>query len=245
MAMERARATERERAIHEFRQSAASSARASILHHCPSLDTLTNDFLRTPDLEFAPSVSVQCENVKCQTSVWHWILLTEAGCRLYPRAEQCRMASECLCGAGGRKLRSFCNALIKSQRNGGFQKPTLKKGSVILALPPRNLPRTCGGLAASDCAQPDFDEKTEAVTWLHIGLMNFGPYKPSFQILKLSTQPSAVSNFANIWIACGLVVCTHFGPANTRSQKCNRAKCVTQASRSQCCFGQWEAHAES
>ena len=36
-------------------------------------------------------------------------------------------------------------------------------------------------------------KQTEAVTWPHIGLMNFGPYKPSFQILKLSAKPPAVS----------------------------------------------------
>ena len=59
---------------------------------------------------------------------------------------------------------------------------------------PRNLPRSCGGLGGSDGALPDFCEQTEAVTWLHIGLMNFSPCKPSFQILKLSAKPLAVSN---------------------------------------------------
>ena len=50
MAREQAGAKERERANHEFRQSAAGDGRASILHHCPSLDTLADDFLRIPDL---------------------------------------------------------------------------------------------------------------------------------------------------------------------------------------------------
>ena len=35
-----------------------------------------------------------------------------------------------------------------------------------------------------------------------------------------------------------MVVCTLFGAANTRSQKCNQAMCGSQASRSRCCFGQ-------
>ena len=39
MAMERARAKEHERAIHEFQQSAAGFARASMLHDWASLDT--------------------------------------------------------------------------------------------------------------------------------------------------------------------------------------------------------------
>ena len=42
------------------------------------------------------------------------------------------------------------------------------------------------------------------------------------------------------WIACGLVVCTHFGPANTRSQKCNRAKYEASAA-----LDSGDAHAES
>ena len=113
------------------------------------------------------------------------------------RAEQCRMAGECLCGAGGGKLRLFCNALmrlIKSQcLVGSRSRTTFENGSVVLALILRNLPRNCGGLAASDCAPPDFCEQTEAVTWLRIGLMNFSPYKPPFQILKLSAKPRAVS----------------------------------------------------
>ena len=76
------------------------------------------------------------------------------------RAEQCRMAGECSCGAGDGKLRSFCNALmrlIKSQcLVGSRNRTTLEKGIVVLAFLPRNLPRNCGGLAASDCAPPDF-----------------------------------------------------------------------------------------
>ena len=68
MAMERARAKERERAIQEFRQTTAGDVRASILHHSLSIDTLADDFLCTPDLgcvawEFAPDVSTQCEKV--------------------------------------------------------------------------------------------------------------------------------------------------------------------------------------
>ena len=43
MAMERARAKERERAIQEFRQTAAGDVCASSLHHCPSIDTLAPD----------------------------------------------------------------------------------------------------------------------------------------------------------------------------------------------------------
>ena len=78
---------------------------------------------------------------------------------------------------------------------GGFRnRTTLENGSVVLALQPRTLPGNCGGLAASDGAPPGFCEQTEAVTWLHVGLMNFSLYKPSFQILKLSAKPPAVSN---------------------------------------------------
>ena len=90
------------------------------------------------------------------------------------------MAGECFCGAGGVKLRSFGNALmrlIKSQCLVGSRNRTiLENGSVVHVLPPRNLPRSCGRLAASDCAPPDFCVQTEAVTWLHIGLMNCIPY---------------------------------------------------------------------
>ena len=68
MAVERARAKERKRAIQQFRQTAAGDVRASISHHCASIDTLADDVLRTPDLgcdawEFAPDVSTQCEKV--------------------------------------------------------------------------------------------------------------------------------------------------------------------------------------
>ena len=49
MAMERARAKECERAVREFRQTAAGDVRASILHRCPSIDTLANYFLRARD----------------------------------------------------------------------------------------------------------------------------------------------------------------------------------------------------
>ena len=65
MGMELAKAKERKRAIQEFRHS-AGDVRASILHHCLPIDTLADDFLRTPDLgcdacEFAPDVSTQRE----------------------------------------------------------------------------------------------------------------------------------------------------------------------------------------
>ena len=68
MAVERARAKERKRAIQQFRQTAAGDVRASISHHCVSIDTLADDVLRTPDLgcdawEFAPDVSTHCEKV--------------------------------------------------------------------------------------------------------------------------------------------------------------------------------------
>ena len=142
MAMERARRERPKQAmfVHQF-------------SHCPSIATLADDFLRTPDLgrnawEFAPDVSTQCEKVMtspvnktmCQTSVWHWKLIgrgeghhRKEGCRLHPprakaetRAEQCRIAGECSCGAGGGKRRSFCNAPMKADQIsvlGGFHKP--------------------------------------------------------------------------------------------------------------------------
>ena len=68
------------------------------------------------------------------------------------------------------------------------------RSAVVLALLPRKLPMSCGGLAASDCAPRDFCEQTEVVMWLHIGLTNFCPCQLSFQILKLSAKPLAVTN---------------------------------------------------
>ena len=50
---------------------------------------------------------------------------------------------------------------------------------------PRNLPRSCGGLAASDGAPPDFCEQTEAFTWLHSRIMNFSQYKPIVSDLEV------------------------------------------------------------
>ena len=119
-AMEQARAKERERAIQEFRQTTAGDVRASIWHHCPSIDTLADDFLRTPDLgcgawEFAPDVSTQCEKVMTfateQNHVSNVGLALEIGwqrrvgiiaqrglpplpprAKAQTRAEQCRMA---------------------------------------------------------------------------------------------------------------------------------------------------------
>ena len=99
MAVERARAKERKRAIQQFRQTAAGDVRASISHHCVSIDTLADDVLRTPDLgcdawEFAPDVSTQCEKVMTfATEQNQW--------GRNHRAEECRMAGDCLCGAGG------------------------------------------------------------------------------------------------------------------------------------------------
>ena len=99
--------------------------------------------------------------------------------RTETRAEQCRMAGECLCGAGGRKLRSFCSALVRQIKSqcfvGSRNRTTLENGGVVLALLPRNLPRSGGGLAASNCAPPCSCEQTEAVTCLHMGLMNISP----------------------------------------------------------------------
>ena len=78
----------------------------------------------------------------------------------------------------------------------GFLKPpTLENGSVVLALLPRNLPRSCGG-TGGHCAPPDFCEQTEAVTWLHSGLMNFSPYEPSCQMLDVSPKQPAVSSLS-------------------------------------------------
>ena len=50
------------------------------------------------------------------------------------------------------------------------------------------------GLAGTDCAPPDFCEQTEAVTWLHIGHMNFIPSEPSCQMLEVSARQPAVSS---------------------------------------------------
>ena len=136
--------------------------------------------------------------------MWHWKLtgggewglIAQRGLPPLPpraktetRAEQYRMAGECLCGARGGKLRSFCNALMRLIKYqclvGSRNRTTLENGSVVLALKPRNLPRNCEGLAASDSAPPDFCEQTEAVTWLRFGLMNFSPYKPSFSDIEV------------------------------------------------------------
>ena len=63
------------------------------------------------------------------------------------RAEQWRMAGECLCGAGGGKLRSFCNTLMRLIKFqclvGSRNRATLENGTVVLSLLPRNLPRSC------------------------------------------------------------------------------------------------------
>ena len=131
---------EHERAIHEFRRSAAGDTRGSIVHHCAFRGTLANDFLRKPDLvcdawEFAPDVSTQYENVttfapeKNQASnvglalvidkQRRLAIIAQTGLPLLPRmaradtrAEQCRMAGECFCGAEGWKLRSWFDALM-------------------------------------------------------------------------------------------------------------------------------------
>ena len=217
-----ARAKERKRAIQEFRQTTAGDVRASILHRCLPIETLADDFLRTPDLgcdawAFAPDVSTQCEKVMTFATEQNQVsnvglaleidwqrrmgIIAQRGLPLLPlrakaetRAEQCRMAGECLCGAGGGKLRSFCIALmrlIKSQCSVGSRNPTThENGSVVLVLLPRNLPWNCGGLAASDCAPPDSCEQTEAVTWLHMGLMNFSPKKNILSDLEVVCETS-------------------------------------------------------
>ena len=226
MAMERARAKERERAIQEFRQTTAGDVRASILHHCPSIDTLADDFLRTPDLgcdawEFAPDVSTQCEKVMTFATEQNHV--SNVGLALEhdwqrPNWQHCAKRAAAFTTKGqGRNpsgtVQDGRRVLMRGGRRetkvvlqcadeadqisvlGGFRnRTTLENGSVVLALQPRTLPGNCGGLAASDGAPPGFCEQTEAVTWLHVGLMNFSLYKPSFQILKLSAKPPAVSN---------------------------------------------------
>ena len=102
MVMERARAKERERAIHEFRQR---SRRCScILHLCPSLDTLAGDFLCTPDLEcdaweFAPDVSTQCEKVMTFAAEQN------QGCRFYhyPQRDSAGWEASAHAARGGRR----------------------------------------------------------------------------------------------------------------------------------------------
>ena len=164
------------RAIQEIRQTAAGDVRASILHNCPSIDTLADDFLSTPDFgcyawEFAPDVSTQCEKVMTFAAEQNHVsnvglaleidwqrrmgIIAQRGPPPLPpkakaetRAEQRRMAGECLCGAGGGKQRSFCNRLMRLIKFrclvGSRNRTTLKNGSVVLALLPRNLQRTGG-----------------------------------------------------------------------------------------------------
>ena len=100
---------------------------------------------------------------------------------------------------GRREPRSFCNALLRPIKSqcfflGSRNRTTLENGSVVLALLPKKSAKELWRTGGSDGALPDFCEQTEAVTWLHSRLMNFSPYKPSFQILKLSAKPPAVSN---------------------------------------------------
>ena len=123
MAVERARAKERERAIQQFRQTAAGDVRASISHHCVSIDTLADDVLRTPDLgcdawEFAPDVSTQCEKVMT--------FATEQNQGRNPSG-RVQDGRRLLTRRGRREPRSFCNALLRPIKSQcfffGFQKP--------------------------------------------------------------------------------------------------------------------------
>ena len=174
MAMEQARAKEREGAIHEFRRSAAGDARASILHHCPSLDALADDFLRTPDLacdtwEFAPDVSTQCEKV--MTFAAEQNLVSNVGLAMEidwqeANGRRCADRAAAFTTKGqrgtptgtvqdGRRVlirqggagNLFCNAvmrLITSQCLVGSRNRTTLENYQ------KNQPRGCGGLAASD-----------------------------------------------------------------------------------------------
>ena len=227
MAVERARAKERKRAIQQFRQTAAGDVRASISHHCVSIDTLADDVLRTPDLgsdawEFAPDVSTQCEKVMTfateQNHVSNvglaleidWqrrmgIICAERAATFTTKAQgrnpsgRVEDGRRLLMRRGRRETKVVLQCVAEADQIsmlGGFQKKERHLRMAVLFSPfySRNLPRSCGGLAGSDGALPDFCEQTEAVTSLHRRLMNFSSYKPSFQILKLPAKPLAVSN---------------------------------------------------
>ena len=92
----------------------------------------------------------------------------------------------------------------------------------------------------SDCAPPDCCEETGAVTWLHILLTKLEPVSTILSDLELVCEttchlqshriasdwevrqpPSLIRQYADGWPVVWSFVCTHFGPATTRSQKCN------------------------
>lgn len=115
-------------------------------------------------------------------------------------ATECRLAGVCLCSTEGKRLKSFCRqflskAISKLCPPAPDSRRRLAQGNVVIALLSGPLPPK--GAAISNVRPPNcLEEPGKADLWLHIGLMYFSPFRPTFQhLLQFETNPQTAPPF--------------------------------------------------
>lgn len=228
MAQDRKRLGERDAALRAFEEGEGKAAAEMVVHHHPWLAGTELTAVPTPigvllraspvDTErlhmaagwaYSSKASNLSTHLQESWGSMHKTILEEDCPAMPGRAAgptQCRVAGKCLCSEAGKKLVKFKNrflaAMKKTFQKGSLPRDLLQDGSILVHF--KGAPARGDYEAIVGQDNPFCDRR------LHIGLMKWSPYKPTFmEVEEVSAPDGAADVEGRLWVKAIVCCGTH------------------------------------